>query len=83
MTPKITYTVTRGKQAGSQLTPHKHACGNYVVSKTRYQRDYVYIETLDEVLRLLKAGYKVRVSDHGTKSSPSLVRLESLEVSEQ
>ena len=79
----ITYTVARGKHAGKLFTPHKHACGRYVVSKTRFQRDYIYVETLDEVLRYLKAGYKVRVSDPDTKSSPSLVRLESLVVSEQ
>ena len=73
MVPRIIYTVTRGKNIGSQLTPHKHVSGHYVVSKTRFQSDYVYVDTLEEVLQHLKAGYKVRVSDPITKSSPSLV----------
>ncbi|WP_257279609.1 hypothetical protein [Endozoicomonas sp. ISHI1] len=83
MVPKITYRVTRGKKAGSQLTPRKHASGQYVVSKTRFKEDCEYVDDLDKVLKYLKAGYKVRVSDPATKSSPSFVRLESLEVSEQ
>ena len=79
----ISYTITRGKQAGAVCVPHKHKSGQYVVSKTRFRQDYKYVDSLEEVLTFLQAGYKVRVSDPTTKKSPSLVRLESLVISEQ
>lgn len=73
MTIKYEYRVTRGKNAGAILTPHRHANGTYVVSHTRFEKDYIYLEDESEIGAYLKKGYKLRMSDPGTGSSPSLV----------
>lgn len=60
---KIEYSVKRGKKAGAILTPHRYANGKYVVSKTRFKPDYVYVDCYSEILTYLQKGYKVRMSD--------------------
>ena len=80
--PSITYQVVRGCKKGAVYVPHKHRNGQYVVSKSRFKKDYVYVGSHCEVFEYLKKGYKVRMSDPVDRSSPSLVRLESLDISE-
>jgi hypothetical protein len=60
---KIEYRVQRGSRVGAVHTPHHYADGTYVVSKTRYTRDYVHVHSLKEVLSHLDRGYRLRVSD--------------------
>ncbi len=76
----ISYRVSRGKLAGETLCPIRNKNGKYVVSKTRFSRDQIYIDSLEQVLTKLQSGYKVRVGGPGSPSS--LVNLESLEVVE-
>lgn len=78
---KIKYRVQRGSKAGSVQTPHRYADGTYVVSMTRYARDYVHVSYLEEVLTHLDRGYRLRVSDPMTRSGPSLVLKQSLSIS--
>lgn len=78
---KIEYRVQSGSKAGSVHTPHRCADGTYVVSKTRYVRDYVHVTSLEVVLTYLDKGYRLRVSDPVTLSSPSLVLKQSLSIS--
>lgn len=75
---KIQYTIKRGENAGIVCEPHKHQNGKHVVSKTRFEADYIYVDTYDEILNHLNLGYKVRVSSPEIKSAPSLVNKESL-----
>jgi hypothetical protein len=42
---KIQYTVKRGKNIGVVCEPHKHQNGKYVVSKTRFEVDYIYVDS--------------------------------------
>lgn len=74
----ISYRVSRGKLVGDTLRPIRNKSGQYVVSKTRFSRDQVYVDSLDQVLTKLQSGYKVRVGAPGSPSS--LVNFESLEV---
>ena len=78
---KIEYRVKSGSRVGSVHTPHRYADGTYVVSMTRYTRDYVHVSSLEEVLTHLDRGYRLRVSDPMTGSSPSLVLKQSLSIS--
>ena len=77
----ISYKVKSGKNVGSIFKPHKHECGRYVVSKTRFKIDYIYVNTYSEIKTYLDKGFKVRVSDPRNRKSPSLVRKDSLAVS--
>ena len=74
----ISYIVESGKNAGSICEPHKQKNGYYIVSKTRFKADYVYVGSYKEILKYLDMGYRVRVSDKITRKTPSLVKKESL-----
>ena len=78
---KIEYRVKRGRGAGSIHTPHRYDDGTYVVSKTRFEVDYVHVRTAEEILDYLDRGYRVRVSDPATGLSPGLVLKRSLKIS--
>ena len=60
---KITAKVATGKKSGTLLYPHLHADGMYVVSKTRFKRDYIRFVSLHEVFAHISEGYKVRMSN--------------------
>ncbi|SIT03239.1 HNH endonuclease [Neptunomonas antarctica] len=51
------------KNAGKPLYPHKHKDGMYVASHSRFERDYVRIETLDQLQALVELGYGARMSN--------------------
>lgn len=67
--------VRRGKAAGTILTPHIHADGCYVVSASRYEKDYIRIRSIDEVKEYLGRGYSLRMSnqDEANHRAPSLI----------
>lgn len=60
---KITARITRGKNAGKLLHPHLHKDGMYVVSKTRFEKDYIRLEYLHEIASHIAAGYSLRMSN--------------------
>lgn len=62
---------TRGKTQGQICTPHRQNDGTYVVSKTRFAKDYVFVHTADEIIEHVKQGFSVRMST-GTVA-PSLI----------
>lgn len=60
---KISAIVKRGSNAGSLLFPHLHADSMYVVSKSRFECDYIRLANLHEVASHIKDGYSVRMSN--------------------
>ena len=60
---KIIAQVKRGKYAGTSLHPHRHNDGAYVVSLTRFEKDYVRVENLEAVAAYVKKGFSVRMSN--------------------
>lgn len=71
--------VSRGTNLGELLFPHKHDDGCYVVSKTRFEDDYVRLANETEILPWLEKGYGLRMSnpDKGI-TAPSLISPESI-----
>jgi hypothetical protein len=67
--------VKRGKAVGTILTPHVHEDGLFVVSTTRFDKDYVRVPREADLPALIKKGYKLRMSNPSVKNhrSPSLV----------
>jgi hypothetical protein len=58
------YTVvTCGKHKGTKLYPHKHEDGMYVVSPTRFERDYIRVPHIKDVPEWLGKGYRLRMSN--------------------
>ena len=72
---KIRATVMRGKNTGILLMPHIYKDGMYVVSKTRFECDYIRVPSLDAVATHIADGYSVRMSnpEEGVVA-PSLIR---------
>lgn len=81
MNPTLKAVVKRGKEFGVVLLPHQYADGSYVASQSRYERDYIRVTTIDELIELWKQGYKVRMSAPNSEyhRSPSLIAAGAIE----
>jgi hypothetical protein len=55
--------VSRGEHEGVRLYPHLHEDGTYVVSLTRFARDYVRIASEADLEAWLLKGYRLRMSN--------------------
>lgn len=62
MKQTLNAVVQRGKEFGAVLQPHRYADGSYVASKSRYERDYIRVTTIEALIDLWKQGYKIRMS---------------------
>jgi hypothetical protein len=75
---KLHAFVNRGKNKGELLFPHKHEDGKFIVSPTRYEKDYIRVEE-EQILRWLEKGLKLRMSNPNKGiSAPSLISRESV-----
>ena len=81
---KIRYVVKRGQSIGTILSPHQHKDNHFVVSLTRFEKDYVRIRNEAELLDWVHKGYSVRMSNPDVKShrSPSLISPSAIEIYE-
>jgi hypothetical protein len=77
---RLTSTVKRGKAQGTELRPHRHQDGSYVVSKTRFEKDYVRVWNEEELAEWVERGYSVRMSNPGVSShrAASLISPDSI-----
>jgi hypothetical protein len=75
--------VQRGKEVGVTQTPHRYADGCYVASPSRFERDYVRVDTLEKLIGLWQRGYKIRMSapDSEHHRSPSLIASGAIDLS--
>ena len=82
---KLYSVVKRGKAIGTELTPHCHADGKFVVSRTRFEKDYIRVEKEEDLPDWIKQGYKVRMSSLVVKNhkSPSLIVPDSILIREK
>lgn len=81
----LTYVVDRGKERGMVLTPHKFEDGKYVASLTRFKRDYVKVDKVEELIPLMRKGYGIRMSnqDGDNHRSPSLIRPQGIKIAKK
>ncbi len=68
----VTARTRRGPEKGNRLEPHPYPGGKYVVSKTRFERDYIYV-TRNEIASYVRKGYSVRMSDPVMRHNPRLI----------
>ena len=78
----ISYAVSSGDETGIVLTPHLHDDGKYVASMTRFERDYVRVESLREVSILARHGFSIRMSNQNSVNhrAASLISPSSLQI---
>ncbi len=79
---KLFSVVNRGYSAGTLLTPHLYDDGCFIVSFTRFEKDYVRAKDERELPDWVAKGYSVRMSNPSAKAhrSPSLISPDSIEV---
>lgn len=79
--PILRAKVSRGNEKGLWLFPHKFRDGMYVVSKSRFESDYIRVPSQEEAKRYIEKGYSLRMSnlDSASHKSPSLIRPERIE----
>ncbi|MGE5563621.1 MAG: hypothetical protein ACM3ZV_10000 [Bacillota bacterium] len=66
--------VSRGPKKGTLLYPHKHEDGAYIVSMTRFERDYIRVPDAADLLGWLEKGYRLRMSNPAAGVlAPSLI----------
>ncbi|MEG3166571.1 hypothetical protein U1701_18625, partial [Sphingomonas sp. PB2P19] len=66
--------VARGPNSGTLLFPHQHRDGSYVVSMTRFEKDYIYVDARTDLLGWLEKGYRLRMSNKDAgAAAPSLI----------
>lgn len=76
--------VKRGRSAGTRLTPHLYDGGYFVVSKSRFEEDYIKVKEESEILRYLSKGFSIRMSNLKVPShrAPSLIAASSVQEEE-
>jgi len=55
--------VSKGKDVGKPLHPHKHKDGMYVASHSKFAGDYLRVDTVEQLQALVEAGYGARMSN--------------------
>lgn len=82
MTIKIYARKSRGADAGLLLEPARDKNGKFIVSETRFADDHILVDTLEDVVEHVRAGYKVRMkSPQGGPASlisPSSITIEGV-----
>ena len=75
---RLRYVVTRGRNAGVELTPHLYGDGYFRAHGTNSQNDPVAkrVRTEDDLILLVRAGYHVRMSNTARDHPPSTVKPE-------
>lgn len=81
---KLRFTVKRGRSAGTVLTPHLHDDKHFVVSLSRFKKDYIRVKEESQIATWVAKGYSVRMSNPNVAShrSPSLISPGTIEVLE-
>jgi hypothetical protein len=65
--------IRSGDYKGTVLYPHKHEDNKYVATTSRFEEDYIRVDTTDELESLVKAGYGARMSNSDIPNAPSYI----------
>ncbi|MGY0312475.1 hypothetical protein BZA03_104170 [Alteromonas sp. I10] len=72
----------RGAHKGEPIYPHKHKDGTYVASLSRFEDDYIFVDTEDELEALVRSGLGARMSSPNIRQAPSLITADSIKFSD-
>ncbi len=65
----IKYVSKSGNYVGLVFTPHKTKEGKYIVFPDRFVKNYLYVDTVEEIIEAVKNGLGLRMSvNHGPAS---------------
>lgn len=69
---------TRGDHKGKPIYPHRHKDGTYVASSSRFEIDYVHVETEGELEALVRSGLGARMSNPDIKQAASFITSDNI-----
>ncbi|GGB55111.1 hypothetical protein [Shewanella inventionis] len=69
---------SRGEYKGEPIYPHKHNDGRYVASPSRFEVDYVHVDTEEELEALVRSGLGARMSSPDIKQAASLITADNI-----
>ena len=75
------YDISYVNVFGEIYIPHKNKEGKFVVSMSRFKKDYVYVDTYEEVVEYLRKGFSLRMSAIG--KPPSLISSKKIKIQEE
>lgn len=70
---------SRGDHKGKPIYPHKHKDGTYVASPSRFEVDYIHVNSEEELEALVRSGLGARMSSPEIKQAASLITSENIE----
>lgn len=70
---------SRGEYKGQPIYPHKHSDGTYVASPSRFEVDYIHVNTEEELEALVRSGLGARMSSPDIKQAASLISADNIE----
>lgn len=65
--------ISRGDHKGKTLSPHKHEDGKFVATTSRFEGDYIRVDSINELVALVQSGYGARMSNPSTGNAPSYI----------
>ncbi len=74
--------ISRGVHKGTHLFPHKHADEKYVATTSRFEEDYVRVDSVDELKALIESGFGARMSNPETGNAPSFIINKNIQLEE-
>jgi hypothetical protein len=77
---KLTARISSGPNKGKELVPKKHMDGKYVASTSRFEIDYLRVDTVEELATLVKGGLSARMYSPEIKGSASLIVSENISI---
>lgn len=70
---KLIAYVSSGKYKGTPLYPHKYVNEQYVASPSRFNIDYIYVDSEEELEALVNSGLSARMSNPDITNGSSLI----------
>lgn len=70
---------SRGEYKGEPIYPHKHKDGTYVASLSKFEVDYVYVDTEEELEAIVRSGLGARMSSPDINQAPSFIAANNIE----
>lgn len=78
---KLVAYKSRGEHKGKPIYPHKHKDGTYVASPSRFEVDYVHVDTEEELEALVRSGLGARMSSPDIEQAASFITADNINFS--
>jgi hypothetical protein len=75
---KMTGTIVTRKNEVEEAIPKQYPDGKYVASSSKFEVDYIRVDTIDELASLVRSGLSARMWSSKLNLAPSLIRAKNI-----